>query len=162
MADAKTHAGVLNRIHRDLKNLRALPTPEAPGDVADLLGEIRHIETLLADWRRTLQAETEDGQGQAYEIVTRRKCKRSFNVARILLDVAKAGGTTLDDALFELQRRGALKVTVKWTDLKKAFDGLGVSLTLAPREIVDGDLDEAHVGEVWTEYTQTVPVKEGT
>ncbi len=159
---AKTHATALRHIHNSLKELKDLPTPEAPGDVADLLGEIRHIETLLADWRRTLQAETEDGQGQAYEIVTRRKCARSFNVARILLDVAKAGDTTLDDALFELQRRGAVKVTVKWTDLKKAFDGLGVSLTLAPREIVDGDLDEAHVGEVWTEYTQTIPVKEGT
>lgn len=156
---AKTHTTALRHIHQSLRELKDLPTPENPGVVADLLGEIRHIETLLGDWRRGLQAETEDGQGQAYEIVTRRKCKRTFNVARILLDVAQAGDTTLDDALFELQRRGAVKVTVKWTDLKKAFDGLGVSLTTAPREIADGDLDEAHVGEVWTEYTQTVAVK---
>ncbi len=155
---AKTHTTALRHIHKSLRELKALPTPEAPGVVADLLGEIRHIETLLADWRRGLQAETEDGTGEAYEIVTRRKCKRSFNVARILYDVAKAAETSLDDALFELQRRGAVKVTVKWTDLKKSFDALGVSLTTAPREISDGDLDDAHVGEVWTEYTQTVAV----
>ena len=76
---AKTHLTALRRLHAELQNFTQLPTPENPGDVADLLGEIRFIETLMATWRKGLIAEPDDGSGAGYELVTKRSCNRTFN-----------------------------------------------------------------------------------
>ncbi len=156
---AKTHTTALRHIHNSLRELKALPTPENPGVVADLLGEIRHIETLLADWRKGLQAETEDGAGTAYEIKTTRVCNRSFNLTRAIVDTADAIDGSFHDGLDELVRRDAIRVSGQWKKLKAAFVALDIPLVIAAHEIVDGDLDEAHVGEDWVDKTTTVAVK---
>ncbi len=157
---AKTHLTALKHLYQDLKGLTALATPENPGDVADLLGEIRHLETLLAEWRRGLMAETEDAKGEEFEIVTRRKAKRSFNLSRILYDLGKAAGLDTFEMIMDLQTRKALTLSVRWTDMKKAFEFFDVPLVTQSREIEDdGDLEAPHVGELWTEYTVNVPVK---
>lgn len=159
--NAKTHLTALKHLYRDLKNLVSLPTPESPGDVADLLGEIRHLETLLGQWRRGLMAETESAAGDNFEIVTRRKAARTFNLSRIIADLSEASGLSTFHTLMEMKQRDALRMTVRWTDLKKIFELYNIAMTVAPREIEDdGDLEAPHVGELWTEFTVNVPVKQ--
>ena len=157
---AKTHLTALKHLHAEFRNLTQLPTPENPGDVADLLGELRFLETLLAGWRRGLITETDDGAGDAYELVTSRKCKRTFNVERILDDVARVRTMSLGNALSVLKMRGAIRVTVHWTDLKAAFQTFDVPLTIGKGDVSGGDLDAPHVGEVWSDTRTVQPIKQ--
>ena len=158
---AKTHLTALKHLHAELKNLTQLPTPENPGDVADLLGEIRFIETLMATWRRGLIAETDDGVGEGYEIVTKRSCKRTFNVDRIIADVAERRSITLSEALVVLMRYDTLRVTARWTDLKARFQSNDIPLVIGSGDVSGGDLDAPHVGEVWSDARTVQAIKEG-
>ena len=158
---AKTHLTALKHLHAEFKNLTQLPTPENPGDVADLLGELRFLETLLAGWRRGLIAETDDGAGEGYELVTSRKCKRTFNIGRILVDVAKSLEIGIDDARTILRRRQVLQTTAKWTDLKAALQVFDVPLVIGKGDVTGGDLDAPHVGEVWSDTRTVQPIKAG-
>ena len=157
---AKTHLTALKHLHAEFKNLTQLPTPENPGDVADLLGELRFIETLLAGWRRGLIVETDDGAGEGYELVTSRKCKRTFNVDRIVSDVANKIHCSIEAAWNVLQRKDALRVTAGWTDLKAALQAFDVPLVIGKGDVTGGDLDAPHVGEVWSDTRTVQPIKQ--
>lgn len=157
MAQAKTHLTVLRRFRDNLRNLVELPQP-SPEEVADILGEIRHIERLMADWRRSLSAETPDAEGKNYRTVTKRRARRSYNTTRIIGDVQVAlakerGEASAWDAIRELMGADALRLQVRWSDLKKLLALWDIPLVVAQHEIEDGDLAEAQVGEIWEEYT---------
>ena len=158
---AKTHLTALKRIHAEFKNLTQLATPEDPSDVADLLGELRFIETLIADWRKGLVVETDDAKGSGYQITTSNKCKRTFNIPRILTDVAAKNGTTVAEAMVVLQQRKAIKITGKWTGLKKVFLDFDVDLVIGKRDVTDADLDAPHVGEDWGSTRGVEAIKVG-
>ena len=158
---AKTHLTALKHLHAELRNLTQLPTPENPGDVADLLGEIRFIETLMATWRRGLIAETDDGVGAGYELVTKRSCKRTFNIGRILSDVSAFNHLSISSALSILRQKNALRITAQWTDLKAAFQTFEVPLVIGSGDVSGGDLDAPHVGEVWSDARTVQAIKEG-
>ena len=161
MTAAKTHLTALKHLHAEFRNLTQLPTPENPGDVADLLGELRFIETLIAGWRRGLIAETDDGTGEGYELVTKRSCKRTFNVSRILADAITAIDKDVFSTLWVLHELGALRVTARWTDLRAAFQSFDVPLVIGSGDVSGGDLDAPHVGEVWSDTRTVQPIKEG-
>ena len=158
---AKTHLTALKHLHADLKNLTQLPTPENPGDVADLLGELRFIERLINDWIKGLIAETDDAKGTGYQIATKRSCKRTFNLPRILADVAAANNFTIADALSVLKRRDAIRMTGQWTNIKRAFEAFDIDLLIGKRDVTDGDLDAPHVGEDWGESRNVEAIKVG-
>ena len=161
---AKTHVTALKRILRELRNLMNLPQP-SPEETADVLGELRHIETLMAEWRRGLTAETPDAEGTKYRTVTKRRAKRSYNLTRIIIDVQNAlyedrGQASAWDAVKELMGADAVRLTIRWTDLNKLFGLWDIPLTKVQHEIEDGDEGPAHVGEIWDEYTVQEAIKE--
>lgn len=161
---AKTHVTALKRIYGELRNLIQLPQP-TPEEVADVVGELRHIETLMAEWRRGLVAETPEAEGKKYRTVKKRRAKRSFDKDKIILDLQAAmakehGQASAWDAVRELMKGHAIRLTVRWSDLKKLYALWDIPITVAAHEIEDGD-GKAHVGEIWEEYTTQEAIKEG-
>ncbi len=160
MATPKTHATAIKRIRQAIRDMMDLPTPE-PAETADLIGDLRQIEILLAEWRRGLLVETPDAEGQRYRTVTRRKAKRSYNTTKIIHSVATELDLDTLTAIRRLREAGAFKFTVRWTDLKKAFALWDLDLVTSSHEVADeGDISGAHVGEQWDEHTAQEPIEE--
>ena len=118
------------------------------------------METLLEGWRRGRIAEKDDGAGEGYELVTSRKCKRTFNVDRIVADFARVTDRSVGDAWVGLMSRDALRVTARWTDLKAAFLSFDVPLTIGKGDVSGGDLDAPHVGEGWSDTRTVQPIQQ--
>ena len=158
---AKTHLTALKHLHAEFKNLTQLPTPENPGDVADLLGELRFIEILIADWRKGLVVETDDAKGTGYQIVTKRACKRTFNIDRIVVDWGRGLDVTTLQSMNDLVKRDIIRIEGQWTKLKAAFSWSDIDLVIGKGDVSGGDLDAPHVGEVWSDTRTVQPIKEG-
>ena len=161
MSPARTHLTALRRIHAEFKNLTPLATPPDPGDVADLLGELRFIETLIADWRKGLVVETDDAKGTTHKIVTTRSCKRTFNIDRITVDWANKKNMSFLQAINELVERDAIRITGQWKKLQAAFSWNDIDLVIGSGDVTGGDLDAPHVGETWTEKRGVEAIKVG-
>lgn len=148
----------LGDIERQVRKLVRLPVPT--GDqIADLLGQTRSVEVLLAEWRRTLTAEQDEpAVGTHYRTEVVRKAVRSYSTAPILAAVAERdpkGG--IFGALMRLRSEGAVKLSWSWTKLQRFLAANDIELTIANHEIDDdGDTDGPMVGQVWTETTRIV------
>ena len=158
---AMTHLTALRRIHAEFKNLTRLATPENPSDVADLLGELQFIETLIADWRKGLVVETDDAKGTKHKIVTTRSCKRTFNIDRIVVDWGQELDVTILQSMSDLVERDIIRVTGQWKKLTAAFSWNDIDLVIGSGDVTGGDLDAPHVGETWTEKRGVEAIKVG-
>ena len=135
---------------------RDVATMELPDEfTAEAAGRVNKVARELQDVKRSWLAEAgpvpPTAPSGGYEIKVVNKAARSFNTARIVHDLAQADGLTYAQELDALIREGALRVVWAWQKVQKAFRGRNVSMVIAAHEIEDdGDLDAAHVGEVWT------------
>lgn len=156
----ETHLELLASIRRMALALTKMPAP--PDDrVADVLGETRSVETLLADWRRSLLVETPQVEGEVYEVVEQRRAVRTFNVAAILMTAATE--RPMPETLRDLIAEDVLRIQPQWTKLNRYFSDHGLELRIAKGKatVDDGDIDGPHVGEVWHTETKLIPKKEG-
>lgn len=156
----QTHLELLESIRRMTLALTRMPVP-ADSRVADVLGETRSIEMLLAEWRRSLLVETPQVEGEIYEVVEQRRAVRTFNVAAIL--TTAAAERPMPETLRELIDEDVLRIQPQWTKLNRYFADHGLELRIAKGKatVDDGDIDGPHVGEVWHTETKLIPKKEG-
>ena len=118
----------------------------AVGDEADWLGRLDKVLRKLRDKRKTVLDEL-DGPtaGEAYRVAENRSASRSYNTAGLLSSFADKGWTLQD-----LTRADAVRLSWRWTELKRAATQADVTLSVAQHEIGDdGDVDAPLVGEVW-------------
>jgi len=145
------HLRYLDDIKTMVNELISLPAP-ADSRVPDILGEVRALEVKLAEWRRSLRAETPDVGGEKYKLETTRKAVRSYNTAAILYAVNPDPGV----ALRELRQYDAVRLQWRWSELKKFFSLTGRELRVVPREVLEtGEIDAPMVGEKWVDVTGT-------
>lgn len=120
------------------------------GGEADWLGRVDKVIRDLRTKRADVMAEL-DGPvtGSEYRVSESRSAKRSYNTAAILRQFDEKGWS-----LHNLMAADAVRLSWRWTELRKAYNLAAVDLTVAAREVTDaGDLDEAPIGEVWeTKY----------
>ena len=134
---------------------RDVATMELPDEfTAEAAGRVNKVARELQDVKRSWLAEAgptpSTGSG-GYKIGVSNKCVRTYNTARNVHDLAQADGLTYAQELDALIREGVLKIEWAWQKLQKAFRERDVSMVIAAHEVSDdGDLDAAHVGEVWT------------
>lgn len=130
----------------------------AEDEFADALGEVRFIEIKLASFRQgTLKEAPEYQKGENYEIVTSRPNAYSFNVQRIMADLAAEGLSIID-----LINSGAVELKWKVSKLVTIFDAVGRTVEIAPKELGPDDmtLDGPHVGKYpKAPYSRIVGVK---
>lgn len=117
------------------------------GNEADWLGRLDKVMRDLRGKRADVMAEL-DGPvaGEEYVVTESRAAKRSYNTAAILSQFAAKDWT-----LHNLLALDAVRLSWRWSELRKAYQQAGVDLTVAAREVVDaGDVDEPPIGEVWS------------
>lgn len=143
----------LDRIEAELRELIAQPYP-TDVEVPDVVGRLAAISLKVNGLKRDLLAEvSEPSQGEHYQIVGFRKADRSYNTAAILAEFADAPGGGW--GISELRKLDAVRLTWRWTELKRAVHEAGVGLRITSREIDDdGDMDAPMVGEVWSDDWQ--------
>lgn len=134
------------QIHEIAELVSALELPPM-GDEADWLGRLDKVIADLRDKRRVVIDELDAPMtGFEYKIEESRSAKRTYNTAAILKQFDSKGWT-----LHQLLAMDAVRLSWRWTELRKAYQVANLDLTVAAREVSDaGDLDEAPVGEVWS------------
>lgn len=139
----------LDALHWAVESVTGMPV--ADDELPDVIGYVQHAERELAGFRRGLMSEAGPGEGDDYVIVEGRTATRSYSPSSILSDVMAAADADPVEAVRLLLERRAAELKFRWTELRRLFDQLGITLKLHPGEITDGD--EAHVGEVWKSTT---------
>lgn len=163
------------------------PTDE---QLADAVGDVRHIEVRLAETRHRWESLTSEMEpvashdperrikeaeragkpvvvGQRYELVPQFKTERTFNDDAILSDVRHGLETlagadvSLERTLRYLEEKKAIKISWLVTGVKAALKQLQIPLRTQYEEIEAGEVGGAHVGE-WRKPNgvKRVPIKE--
>lgn len=135
----------LDTLHRAVEAVTGMPV--ADEELPDVIGYVQRAERSLAEFRRGLMSEAAAGEGDDYVIVEGRSATRSYSPSTILTDVMDAVDANPVEAIRLLLERRAAELKFRWTELRRLFDQLGITLKVFPGEVGDGD--EAHVGEVW-------------
>lgn len=134
----------------DLERAASQLTIPPVGSEADWLGRVNKILRDIGGTRKLVLDEL-DGPvaGEDYRVVEGRKADRSYNTAA-LVAAFEAKHWTLRD----LMNADAVRLSWRWTELKRAASDADVTLRIAAHEVTDfGDLDEEMIGEVWkTEF----------
>jgi hypothetical protein len=133
---------------------------ELPDVVADLDDSIARLKKL----KEMLLSEAPGPiDGVDHRLAYTSKTDRSYNDSRLLADFAKALYPRRKDPLTPTLRtlldEGAIRLNWQWTRTRQAADRHGVTLTIAPREIGDGD-PTAHIGEVTKARLTAKPKRE--
>lgn len=120
---------------------------DGDGETIDVLGEMRQIESGIADLRKGTQVEFESHQqGDRWRIVVPSPNKRSYNTPRLVQKFAEAMGGSAWNAFVWLYQNDVIRLSWQFTKLQRAAAKWNVTLTTAQQEIGDGD--EADIG-VW-------------
>ncbi len=133
------------------------PVPD--DDLLDVIGDTEVVIRLLRGFVGMLKSELPDKAATPrYREAGGRSAARSYNTDRILARVAERIDAPNTAALLRyLRERDAVRLSWRWTELKNLYEHLGLSMTIEPHEIEDGDPD-ADVGEVWTTATKVEAV----
>lgn len=126
------------------------------GEEADWLGKLDEIIRLLRDHRANVIEEL-DGpvSGSQYRVVEGRSASRSYNTAAILHAFNYA-----DWSLQDLMAVDAVRLSWRWSELRKAYQMAALPLTVAGREVEDdGDIEAPAIGEVWSSSYRVEAVK---
>ena len=126
--------------------VRLLKLPEE-GQEADWLGRLNKVIRDLNDKKRMVLDELPGPvEGSEYRIVEQNSAKRSYNTAAILHGFQSQGYDIKD-----LLNMDAVRLSWRWTQLRKAAQMADVELRIAGHEIEDdGDIAAPLVGEAWT------------
>lgn len=132
---------MLEELERAAAELR----PPSEGD-ADWLGRLDKVIRNLTELKRAVMAELAGPvRGSEYQVTEGRSASRSYNTAAIL-SAFGARGYELRDLLAV----DAVRLSWRWSELKKAAAMANVDLHIAHHEIDDqGEIDGPLVGEVW-------------
>jgi hypothetical protein len=116
------------------------------GEEADWLGRLNKVIRDLNDKKRLVMDELPGPvEGDEYRIVEQNSAKRSYNTAAILHGFQSQGYD-----LHDLLNMDAVRLSWRWTQLRKAAQMADVELRIAGHEIEDdGDIESPLVGEVW-------------
>ena len=127
--------------------LRAtLLAAEGEGGALDVIGDIKSIETQLADIRKGAAAEFQTGQqGNRWRIYVPEPNAFSYNTPKIIRSFAKAIKGTSWDAFVMLWRRDVVRLEWQYKKLLSAAREHDVSLTTAQHEITEGDDEDIGV-----------------
>jgi len=118
---------------------------DGEGEALDVIGDIKSIETQLAGIRKGAAVEFESGMhGERWQIYVPEPNDRSYNTPRLVQKFAQASGESLFDTILLLLREDVIRLSWQWKNLERFTRRLGLSLTIASCEIVDGD--DADVG----------------
>lgn len=127
-------------------------------ELLDVIGDtevvIRMLQDLVGMLKSELPAKTTTAR---YKESGGRSAKRSYNTDRILGRLASGLDGGLFGALRHAVEQDALRLTWRWTELKRLYETLDLPMTVVRHEIADGDPD-ADVGEVWTDHTKVEAV----
>lgn len=161
-------------------------TPSDAG-IADACGLTRELEVLLAEtrrgWEQVAATEMEPivdhdkskrvnpydrgapvAVGSQYELVPTYKTDRSYNSPAILASIAGDDGMTILEALRMAMDVDAVRLTWRFTQLKRLLSDQRVPLRVEYQEISDdAGTDGAMIGEnTYQSGMKRVPVKEAT
>jgi hypothetical protein len=144
--------GLLNQIEAEVNKLAEAPYP-SDDEAVDAIGQLARISKKVNDYKRGLMAELPGPTtGIEYRAVQKRKGTRSYNTGALLSAFAEQGVT-----IHDLRAEDAVRLTWRWTELKRAAYVSGVTLRIAPREIEDtGEVDGPMIGETWSEEISVV------
>jgi len=118
---------------------------EGEGEALDVVGDIKSIESQLADIRKGAAVEFESGmRGKRWQIYVPEPNARSYNTPRLVQKFSEASGESLFDTILLLLRQDVIRLSWQWKNLERFSRTLGMSLTLASCEITDGD--DADIG----------------
>ena len=126
--------------------LRAtLLAAEGEGGALDVIGDIKSIETQLADIRKGAAVEFQTGQrGNRWQIYVPEPNARSYNTPRIIRSFAEAIKGSSWDAFVMLWRRDAVRIEWQFKKLLAAANQFDVTIATAQHEITEGD--DADIG----------------
>ncbi|HHH27368.1 MAG TPA: hypothetical protein ENK57_03320 [Polyangiaceae bacterium] len=143
-----------------LTGARRLELEAGDEHLPDLVAVLRRVETELAERRRGILAELDPNvdrlDGERFTLEVPRRAVRSFNTAAIMTALQTAGVTLLDAVAAD-----AVRLTWRWTPLRRLFRDAGIEMRVAPREVSDLEGPDApHVGEVWTTGSPRIIARE--
>ena len=149
MPDVDDALGVFEYAMRSaIRQLREAPISD--GELPDAIASVKAIEGELADLRKAYLAEAPGPlDGRNFRLVERASAKRTYNPDAIIGAFIESG-VRVWDVVSYLMARDAVRLTWRWTELKKVFAEQGVTLKTAGHEIAPGEETGEHVGEVWT------------
>lgn len=176
---------LLRRLRRDAVSISKL-TP-SDQELADTVGLTREIEVRLADTRHRweqLTAEMEPvyepdtsrrvneaeragppvAVGKRYELVPQYKTVRTYNTPAILVAIAEATGMGPIDALQDALGADAVRLSWRWTQLKRYLRDRHVTIRIGHDAVSDHDgTDQPMVGEVRVQSgVKRVPLRDET
>lgn len=140
----------------------ALLGADGIGEVIDILGTVHSNRQQVWTHFKGAVVELEPGEaGDRFRYEAGRQADRSYNTPSLLAKIATAlGDRPLIDVLQFLVNSDVLRLTWRWTSLKRLAEELDLTLSIAKHEITDGDVD-ADIGERWkTASASFVPVDE--
>lgn len=121
---------------------------EGESAVIDVIGDMRSIESGIANLRKGAAVEFEDGmEGERWRFTQGSSAKRSYNSPRLVQKFSLASDESLFDTIMLLIHEDALRFDWQWTNLEKAAAKYKVTLVTAQQEITDGD--DADIGVYW-------------
>ena len=122
-----------------------LMAAEGEGGALDVVGDIKSIETQLADIRKGAAVEFESGlSGERWRIYVPAPNARSYNTPRLVKKFADALEVTFWDAFVWLFNRDVVRLEWQFKKLLSAANEADVTLATAHHEITDGD--DADIG----------------
>ena len=122
-----------------------LMAADGEGEALDVVGDIKSIETQLADIRKGAAVEFESGMsGERWRIYVPSPNDRSYNTPRLVKKFADAMGTTAWAAFVWLYNKDVVRLSWQFQKLLSAANEADVTITTAHHEIVDGD--DADIG----------------
>lgn len=135
----------LDRIDHELTELGRQPWP-GDDELADIIGRLTAISRRVNDLKRGYMSEVSGPLvGADYKLTESRSASRSYNTAAILAAFDMQGY-----GLTELRKADAVRLSWRWTELKRAAYEAGVVMRIAPQEVSDdGDVEAPMIGETW-------------
>lgn len=122
-----------------------LMAAKGEGEALDVVGDIKSIESQLADIRKGAAVEFESGMaGSRWRIHVPAPNARSYNTPRLVKKFADALEVTFWEAFVWLFKRDVVRLEWQFKKLLSAASEADVTLASAHHEITDGD--DADIG----------------
>ncbi len=133
-------------LHDAITDLIERPVSDA--EAIDVIGEVRHAEQRLAEYRRGLMSETPPGDGERYALVEANSSVPSFNEHAIFSSVMdRFAMDDIGDVIRFLYEQRVIELKWTRTKLESWMRLHDISIHIAQHEVGPGDAE--HIGLVW-------------
>lgn len=124
-------------------------------DLTDLLGAAMDTERAFKQMRSTAAAELEAGTtGQRFKFRQGRESVKTYNTSGLLIEFVRAMDLPPLETLMHLIRVGVVSLEWHFSRLEREMYAKGISITMAAKDIEDGDPDHL-VGKRWKDKSPT-------